>query len=93
MIIAKLETEDGKLINVITLMPKQFSTGSKGFLGLGQVVVDGKRHQVTSNSLRLVAKKGNEVNAAQYISRHAAISSSAKASIVSNCWRNSVQSW
>lgn len=43
MVIARLETVEGKLINIITLMPKQFSTGAKGFFGLGQVVVEGKR--------------------------------------------------
>ena len=57
MIIAQLETEDGKLINVITLMPKQFSTGSKGFLGLGQVVVDGKRHQVNFQLVEIGSAK------------------------------------
>ena len=57
MIIAQLQTENGKLINVITLMPKQFSTGSRGFLGLGQVVVDGKRHQVNFQLVEIGSAK------------------------------------
>ena len=57
MIIAQLQTENGKLINVITLMPKQFSTGSREFLGLGQVVVDGKRHQVNFQLVEIGSAK------------------------------------
>ena len=57
MIIARLETEHGKLVNLITLIPKRFRTGSKGFLGLGQVVVDGKRHQVNFQLVGIGSKK------------------------------------
>ena len=57
VIVAQLRTEDGKLINVITLMPKQFSTGSKGFLGLGQLVVDGKRYQVNFQLVEVGSRK------------------------------------
>lgn len=44
MVIARLEKEDGRLLTVINLMARQFKTGSKGFHGQGQVVVDSKRH-------------------------------------------------
>ena len=57
MIIARLETEDGKLINVITLVPNQFKTGSKGFVALGQVVIDGKRHQINFQLVEVGSKK------------------------------------
>ena len=57
MIIARLEKEDGKLLTVTTLMPKQFKTGSKGFYGQGQVVVDGKRYQMNFQMVEIGSRK------------------------------------
>jgi hypothetical protein len=57
MIIARLETENGKLVGLITLMPKQFSTGSKGFFGQGQTVIDGKRYQANFQLIEIGTKR------------------------------------
>jgi len=57
MIVTRLEKEDGKLITVITLMPKQFKTGSKGFYGQGQVVVDGKQYQLNFQLVEIGTRK------------------------------------
>ena len=56
MIIARLK-EDGKLLTVTTLMPKQFKTGSNGFYGQGQVVVDGKRYQMNFQMVEIGSQK------------------------------------
>lgn len=57
MIIARIETEDEKLVNIITLMPKQFNSGSKGLLGMGQVVLDVKRYQANFQLVEIGSKK------------------------------------
>jgi len=56
MIIARLELENG-LVGLMTLMPKQFGTGSKGFFGQGQIVIDGKRHQANFHLIEIGSKK------------------------------------
>ncbi len=57
MIVARLEKEDGKLLNVTTLMPKQFRTGSKGYYGQGQLVLDGKRYQLNLQMVEIGSRK------------------------------------
>lgn len=46
MIVARVETEDGKLLAITNVPPKNFKTGSKGFHAQGQVMIDGKRYQM-----------------------------------------------
>jgi hypothetical protein len=60
MIIARLENEDGKLLTITTLVPKQFKTGSKGFYGQGQAVVDGKRYQLNFQMVEIGSQKKKE---------------------------------
>ena len=57
MVIARLEKEDGRLLTVITLMAKQFKTGSKGFHGQGPIVVDGKRYQMNFQMVEIGSQK------------------------------------
>ena len=57
MIIAKLETENGKLVGITTMMPKQFKTGSKGFFGQGQIVIESKRYQANFHLIEIGSKK------------------------------------
>jgi hypothetical protein len=57
MIIARIETEDGKLLTITTLVPKQFKTGSKGFYGQGQIVVDGKRYQLNFQAVEIGSRQ------------------------------------
>ena len=57
MVVARLETENGKLIAVTQLAPKNFSTGSKGFHGQGQVIIDGKRYQMNLQLVELGSRK------------------------------------
>ena len=45
ILIATLRTEDGELVDVFTLKPKEFKTGSKGYYALGKMTVKGKRYQ------------------------------------------------
>lgn len=38
---------------VVTLRPKEFSTGSKGFMLFGKTIIDGKRYQVVGNVVEI----------------------------------------
>ena len=57
MIIARLEKEDGTLLTITTMVPKQFKTGSKGFYGQGQFVLDGKRYQLNFQAVEIGSRK------------------------------------
>ena len=56
VIIAELKTEDGKLLGVFTVSPKDFKTGSKGYFTSGKVEVDGKRYQVQVQLVEIGSK-------------------------------------
>jgi hypothetical protein len=46
IIIAEIKNDQGKLLTVLTLPPKEFKTGSRGFYANGKTEIDGKRYQV-----------------------------------------------
>jgi hypothetical protein len=46
IIIAEIKTDQGQLLTVLTLPPKEFKTGSRGFYANGKTEIDGKRYQV-----------------------------------------------
>jgi hypothetical protein len=56
-IVAELKTDTGQLVTVLTVPPKEFKTGSRGFFGNGKVEVDGKRYQVQIQLVEIGSKK------------------------------------
>jgi hypothetical protein len=60
VVIAELKTDEGKLLGVFTLPPKDFKTGSKGFYANGKVELDGKRYQTQIQLVEIGSKKGPE---------------------------------
>ncbi len=58
VITAELRTDDGKVLGVFTLPPKDFKTGSKGFYANGKVEFDGKRYQTQIQLVEIGSKKG-----------------------------------
>ena len=60
VIIAELKTDDGKLLGVFTLPPKDFKTGSKGFYANGKTEIDGKRYQTQIQLVEIGSKKAGE---------------------------------
>jgi len=46
IIIAEIKNDQGQLITVLTLPPKDFKTGSRGFYANGKTEIEGKRYQV-----------------------------------------------
>lgn len=61
-IIAELKSEDGKPLGVLTVAPKNFKTGSRGFYANGKVEIEGKRYQMQIQLVEIGSKaeKGNE---------------------------------
>ena len=59
-IVAELKTDTGQLVTVLTIPPKEFKTGSRGFFGNGKVELDGKRYQVQIQLVEIGSKKEAE---------------------------------
>jgi hypothetical protein len=57
LIIAEIKTADGKLLGMLTLPPKDFKTGSKGFYANGKIEMDGKRYQTQIQLVEIGSKK------------------------------------
>lgn len=57
LIIAEIKTDDGKLLGVMTLPPKEFKTGSKGYYANSKVEIDGKRYQAQIQLVEIGSKK------------------------------------
>lgn len=60
VIIAELKTDEGKILGVMTLPPKDFKTGSKGFFANGKLEIEGKRYQAQIQLVEIGSKKPNE---------------------------------
>jgi hypothetical protein len=59
-IVAELKTDSGQLVTILTVPPKEFKTGSRGFFGNGKVELDGKRYQVQIQMVEIGSKKEAE---------------------------------
>jgi hypothetical protein len=64
IIIAEIKTDQGQLLTVLTLPPKEFKTGSRGFYANGKTEIDGKRYQVQVQLVEVGSKPKPEVPAA-----------------------------
>ena len=60
VIIAELKTDEGKNLGVMTLPPKDFKTGSKGFFANGKLEIEGKRYQAQIQLVEIGSKKASE---------------------------------
>ncbi len=59
-LIAELKTQEGQLVAVLTVPPKDFKTGSKGFYGNSKAEIDGKRYQIQIQIVEIGSKKKTE---------------------------------
>lgn len=60
IILAELKNDQGQLLTVLTLPPKEFKTGSKGFYANGKAEIDGKRYQVQVQLVEIGSKNKTE---------------------------------
>ncbi|GAP14556.1 hypothetical protein LARV_02329 [Longilinea arvoryzae] len=59
-LVAELKTQEGQLVAMLTVPPKDFKTGSKGFFGNTKAEIDGKRYQVQIQIVEIGSKKKTE---------------------------------
>ena len=59
-IIAELKNETGQTLGLISLPPKLFKTGSRGFYANTKVEIDGKRYQVQVQLVEIGSKEAKE---------------------------------
>ncbi|MCU0484647.1 MAG: hypothetical protein MUC85_00920 [Anaerolineales bacterium] len=55
-LIAELKTNTGELVTILSLPPKEFKTGSKGFYANSKIEIDGKRYQVQVQVVEIGSK-------------------------------------
>lgn len=59
-IIAELKSETGQTIGMLSLPPKQFKTGSRGFYANTKIELEGKRYQVQIQMVEIGSKTLSE---------------------------------
>lgn len=59
-IIAELKSDDGQLIGIMTVPPKDFKTGSRGFYANAKVEIAGKKYQAQIQLVEIGSKKSAE---------------------------------
>ena len=59
-VIAELKKNTGELLTVLTLPPKEFKTGSKGFYANMKIEIDGKRYQAQIQLVEIGSKTKQE---------------------------------
>ena len=62
-IIAELKSDDGKSLGVLTVAPKNFKTGSRGYYANGKLELDGKRYQLQIQLVEIGSKTATEPKA------------------------------
>ena len=60
-IIVELKTDSGQLVGLMTVPPKDFKTGSKGYFTSGKVEVEGKRYQVQVQMVEIGSKAAPKI--------------------------------
>ena len=62
-IIAELKSDDGKTLGIMTVAPKNFKTGSRGYYANGKLELDGKRYQLQIQMVEIGSKTAAETKA------------------------------
>lgn len=56
-LIAELKSDNGQTLTVLSVTPKEFKTGSRGFYGNQKTEIGGKRYQVQIQLVEIGSKK------------------------------------
>jgi hypothetical protein len=64
-IIAELKADNGQLLTVLSVTPKEFKTGSRGYYANQKAEIGGKRYQVQIQLVEVGSKKEAEKKAAE----------------------------
>lgn len=57
---AEIKSDDNQALAVITVAPKDFKTGSRGFYANQKIEIDGKRYQVQLQFVEIGSKSAKE---------------------------------
>jgi hypothetical protein len=63
-IIAELKSDTGQMLGVLSVTPKEFKTGSRGYYANQKIELEGKRYQVQVQLVEIGSKKAAEGEAA-----------------------------
>lgn len=55
-LIVEIKTADGQTIGLLTVVPKNFKTGSRGYHGQAKIDFDGKRYQTQLQMVEIGSK-------------------------------------
>jgi hypothetical protein len=56
-LIAELKTASNQMLSVLSVLPKEFKTGSRGYYANQKIEIDGKRYQVQIQLVEIGSKK------------------------------------
>ena len=59
-LIAEIKSDGNQLLAVLTVTPKEFKTGSRGFYANQKIEIDGKRYQVQIQLVEIGSKNAKE---------------------------------
>lgn len=59
-IIAELKSDSNQMLGVLSVMPKEFKTGSLGYYANQKIEIGGKRYQVSVQLVEIGSKKAKE---------------------------------
>lgn len=59
-IIAELKSDSNQMLGVLSVMPKEFKTGSRGYYANQKIEIGGKRYQVSVQLVEIGSKKAKE---------------------------------
>jgi len=62
-VIAELKSDSGQMLTVLTVAPKEFKTGSKGFYANGKLEIEGKRYQAQIQLVEIGSKTTTKTEA------------------------------
>jgi hypothetical protein len=60
VILAELKKHTGELLTILTVQPKEFKTGSKGFYANAKTEIEGKKYQVQIQLVEIGSKNKPE---------------------------------
>jgi hypothetical protein len=62
-IITEIKSDAGQVLAMMTVPPKEFKTGSRGYYANGKIEIEGKRYQVQIQLVEIGSKKAAEAEA------------------------------
>jgi hypothetical protein len=62
MLVIEIKDTSGNVLGVLTTTPAKFGTGSTGLRANGKILVDGARHQVNINIVKIGSKPEKKSN-------------------------------